>query len=201
MVEKIEEILTFWFGPLKNGFPTSDRNRLWWGGDAAQDQLIGELFGWQVHQALRGELDDWCHTPRGRLALILLLDQFTRTIFRGSADAFSGDAKALLLCNEGWEKGCDQALEFAERTFFYMPMEHAEDLDMQDRCVTCFEQMLLEVSGVDKIHVEGSLDFAHQHRDQIQRFGRFPHRNDALNRSSTPEELAFLLNSQARWGQ
>lgn len=201
MVEKIEEILGFWFGPMEQGFPVKSRHQLWWAGGAENDRLIEELFGHQVHQALRGELDQWSYSPRGRLALILLLDQFTRTIFRGSAEAFSGDEKALKLCLEGWEKGVDQALEFAERTFFYMPMEHAEDLEMQDRCVNCFEQMLLEVSGVNKIQVEGWLDFAHQHREQILSFGRFPHRNDALERSSTPEELAFLLKSQSRWGQ
>lgn len=201
MVEKIDEILTFWFGPIANGFTKADKSSLWWGGSAENDSLITELFSARVQQALRGELDPWAETPRGRLALIILLDQFTRTIYRGSADAFSGDSKALKLCLEGLESGHDQALEFVERTFFYMPLEHAEDLKMQERCILKFEQMLLEVSGVHKLQVENWIDFASQHHEQIERFGRFPHRNEALGRSSTPEELAYLLQSSNRWGQ
>lgn len=201
MTESIEEVLNFWFGPIDDGFTTSDRSGLWWLGKTENDRLITELFGHRVHQALRGELDLWAETPRGRLALIVLLDQFTRTIFRGSEDAFSGDNLALSLCREGMAAGHDQALEFVERTFFYMPLEHSEQLDIQEVSVDCFEQMLLEVAGVHKIQVENWLDFAHQHYDQIKRFGRFPHRNEVLGRSSTPEELAFLLQIKNRWGQ
>jgi uncharacterized protein (DUF924 family) len=201
MIEKIEEVLSFWFGPIKDGFTVSDRASLWWAGDGKNDRLISELFGHRVHQALRGELNHWSDSPRGRLALIILLDQFTRTIFRGSEDAFSGDPSALELCLKGRALGHDQALEIVERTFFYMPLEHAEQLDKQELSIGCFEQMLIEVSGRDKIQVENWLDFAHQHYDQIVRFGRFPHRNAVLGRSSTPEELAFLLQSKSRWGQ
>jgi uncharacterized protein (DUF924 family) len=201
MTEKIEEVLAFWFGPINGGFTTSDRSGLWWSGNAANDQLITELFGHRVHQALRGELNEWAVSPRGRLALILLLDQFTRTIFRGSEDAFSGDEPALALTVEGLSLGHDQALEIVERTFFYMPLEHAEELVIQEKSINCFEDMLLDVSGVDKMQVENWLDFAHQHYDQIKRFGRFPHRNEILGRSSSPEELAFLLQTKTRWGQ
>ncbi|WP_299177706.1 DUF924 family protein [uncultured Neptuniibacter sp.] len=201
MVEKIDEVLTFWFGQIEEGFTACDRSALWWGGSAENDRLIADLFGHKVSQALRGELDNWSETPRGRLALIILLDQFTRTIYRGTADAFAGDPHALKLCQEGRRAGHDQALEFVERTFFYMPLEHAEDLDCQVQCIDCFEQMLLEVPGGKKIQVEGWLDFAFQHQEQIQQFGRFPHRNEVLGRSSTPEELAYLLQSRNRWGQ
>lgn len=201
MVEKIDEILTFWFGTLANGFTTADKSSLWWGGNVENDKLISDLFRSRVQQALRGELDKWSDTPRGRLALIILLDQFTRTIYRGSADAFAGDQKALALCLEGLDAGHDQALEFVERTFFYMPLEHAENLKMQKLCIQQFELMLLEVSGVDKLHVENWINFATQHYEQIERFGRFPHRNEALGRSSTPEELAYLLQATTRWGQ
>lgn len=201
MIEKIDEVLKFWFGPLRDGFTSVDKSALWWGGSPENDNLISEQFGCRVRQALRGELDNWTQTPRGRLALIILLDQFTRTIYRGAAEAFSGDAKALQLCRDGLEAGHDQALEFVERTFFYMPLEHAENIDMQNLCLSCFEKMLLEVSGVHKLQVENWIDFASQHQEQIERFGRFPHRNDVLGRSSTPEELAFLLQSSNRWGQ
>lgn len=201
MTEKIEEVLAFWFGPIIGGFTTGDRGGLWWSGNAANDRLITELFGHRVHQALRGELNEWTVSPRGRLALIILLDQFTRTVFRGSEDAFSGDESALALTVEGLSLGHDQALEIVERTFFYMPLEHAEELAIQEKSINCFEGMLLDVSGVDKMQVENWLDFAHQHYDQIKRFGRFPHRNEILGRSSSPEELAFLLQTKTRWGQ
>ena len=201
MIEKIDEVLGFWFGQITDGFTVCDRSDLWWGGNPKNDALIAELFGKQVRQALQGDLDAWAETPRGRLALILLLDQFTRTIFRGSAEAFSGDSQALQLCLVGRTHGHDQALEIVERTFFYMPLEHSENLQMQALCVRSFEQMLLEVAGVHKIQVENWLDFACQHYEQIKRFNRFPHRNEVLGRSSTPEELAFLLQSHSRWGQ
>ncbi|WP_415901800.1 DUF924 family protein [Neptuniibacter sp. QD29_5] len=201
MIEKIDEVLGFWFGQIDDGFTVCDRSELWWAGSPENDRLINELFGHQVRQALRGDLDAWAETPRGRLALILLLDQFTRTIYRGSADAFSGDSQALQLCLSGRTQGYDKALEVVERTFFYMPLEHAENLQMQKLCVSSFEQMLLEVAGEKKLQVENWLDFACQHYEQIERFGRFPHRNEVLGRSSTPEELAYLLQSHSRWGQ
>ncbi len=201
MVEKIEEILQFWFGEMEDGFPTSDRNALWWGGGNDNDQLIEELFGARVRQALRGELDHWDMTPRGRLALIILLDQFTRTIYRSTSDAFAGDPQALLLCLQGLESGHDQALEFAERQFFYMPLEHSENLEHQDMSIACFEQLVREVPPHKKVQAQGGLDFAHQHRDHIVRFGRFPHRNRILDRDSTADELTFLNQNSNRWGQ
>lgn len=201
MMEQYEEVLSFWFGTIKDGFPVTDRNALWWAGKPENDQLIVELFRRSVQLALKGELDHWAETPRGRLALIILLDQFTRTIYRGGADAFAGDAQALTLCQQGLEHGHDKALELVERVFFYMPLEHAEDIDVQHKSVFCFEQLVLETPGEQKLLSEGWLDFAEQHFAQIERFGRFPHRNEALGRSSSPEELAFLLQANSRWGQ
>jgi len=198
----IEEVLQYWFGDLDNGFASPDRNRLWWGGDAESDRAVEALFGRQVRQALDGGLDHWAEHPRGRLALIILLDQFTRMIFRGEAEAFSGDSKALTLCEAGLALQHDQVLELSERTFFYMPLEHAESLEVQDRSIECFSALLAEVPLEQRHHLETSLDFAHQHRDLIVRFGRFPHRNRALNRSSTPEELALLNSAHTpTWGQ
>ncbi|MBY4675825.1 DUF924 family protein [Marinobacterium arenosum] len=201
MRAQIDEILNFWFGELDEGFARPERGRLWWGGDADSDRAVAALFGRQVRQALNGELDHWSENPRGRLALILLLDQFTRMLFRGDGEAFAGDAQALRLCEEGLERQHDRALEFAERMFFYMPLEHAEQLAAQDRCVDCFMELLAEVPEHHKAEVQNALDYAHQHRDLIQRFGRFPHRNDALDRPSTPEELAYLNHNRNRWGQ
>lgn len=201
MTEQIEEILHFWFGELEQGFPVTDRKKLWWFGDDAMDRLISELFGHQVRQAIWGQLDDWAGQPRGRLALIILLDQFTRSIYRGSADAFSGDLRAEQLCREGIRLGHDEALEDSERLFFYMPLEHAEDLSAQNLCVAQLEGMLCSTPRELRHHIDNALDFAHEHRDLIVRFGRFPHRNKVLARSSTPEELAYLNQPHKRYGQ
>lgn len=201
MTEQIEEILQFWFGDLRQGFPVTDRKRLWWFGDESLDRQLAALFGHQVRQALWGQLDDWAGQPRGRLALIILLDQFTRSIYRGSEDAFSGDAQAELLCREGLKKGHDTALEGSEKLFFLMPLEHAEDIHAQDLCVSQLENLLAEVATEQRHQVDNALDFAHEHRNLIVRFGRFPHRNKILGRSSTPEELAYLNQPHKRYGQ
>lgn len=201
MSVQIEEILQFWFGAMEKGFPCTDRTALWWGGDDETDQLIDELFGRSVRQALRGELNLWADSPRGRLALIILLDQFTRSLYRSSPEAFGGDERALALCRMGLVRGHDQALEFAERQFFYMPLEHAEDLEAQDLSIRYFEQLLMEVPPHRKVVAQGALDFALLHRDQIVSFGRFPHRNHILGRGSSTEELVFLNQSNHSWGQ
>lgn len=201
MTEQIEEILQFWFGELKQGFPVTNRKNLWWFGDEKLDRLIDESFGHQVRMAQWGKLDDWSGQPRGRLALILLLDQFTRSIYRGSVDAFSGDQRAELLCRQGIINGHDTALETSERLFFYMPLEHAEDISAQNLCVAQLEAMLCTTPREQRHHIDNALDFANEHRDLIVRFGRFPHRNKILNRSSSPEELAYLNQPHKRYGQ
>lgn len=201
MTEQIEEILHFWFGDLEQGFPVSDRKALWWFGDDATDRMIAELFGHQVRQAIWGQLDEWAGQPRGRLALIILLDQFTRSIYRGSSDAFAGDLRAEQLCRDGIKLGYDTALEESERLFFYMPLEHAEDLTAQNLCVAQLEGMLCSTPRARRHHIDNALDFANEHRDLIVRFGRFPHRNKILGRASTPEELAYLNQPHKRYGQ
>lgn len=201
MIEKIEEVLRFWFGDLEHGFPRNDRATLWWGAREETDVLIEELFGARVREALRGELDHWDMTPRGRLALIILLDQFTRMLHRSTPQAFCGDVRALHLAVEGVTLGHDRALEFSERQFFYMPLEHSEERIHQEQSVRCFEQLLREVPPHRKIDAQNALDFACQHRDQILRFGRFPHRNVILGRDSTSDELAFLNQNMVSWGQ
>lgn len=201
MTEQIDEILQFWFGELQQGYPVADRSKLWWQGGPEQDRLIDELFGARVCHALAGGLDHWAENPRGRLALILLLDQFTRSIFRGTAEAFAGDRRALRLCKEGLEKGHDRALEYAERVFFYMPLEHAEDLDAQERSIRQFQRLYNEVPDSRRPEARNNLDYAHQHRDLIVRFGRFPYRNAALGRDSSEEELSYLNQAHNRWGQ
>ncbi|WP_261841526.1 DUF924 family protein [Aliamphritea ceti] len=201
MTEKIEEILHFWFGDLCDGLATKDRKKLWWFGGEEVDNLIRDAFGQRVRQALAGELDDWARQPRGRLALIILLDQFSRNIYRGSGEAFSGDSKAASLTKEGIELGHDRALELSEKLFFYMPLEHAESLNEQDQHIACLESMFGELGIEHRQVLDNALDFAHEHRELIARFGRFPYRNTVLNRESTPEELAYLNQPHKTYGQ
>lgn len=201
MREEFEEILQFWFGDLEDGFASPDRNKLWWAADADDDRAVASLFGHQVHLALAGKLDYWAEHPRGRLALIILMDQFTRMVFRGEAEAFCGDKHAFALCEKGLELKHDEALEYVERIFFCMPLEHAESMQAQNRSVEYFEQLFAAVPLEQKAKVQGTVDYAYQHRDVIEKFGRFPHRNRALKRITTPDELVYLNSNHSSWGQ
>src|SRR5690606_17045287 len=145
-----------------------------------------------LEDAGAGRLDGWARSPRGRLALIIVLDQLSRNIHRDSAAAFASDARAQALCMEGLERGDDRELAPLERWFFYMPLEHAESLELQERSVREFERLAAEAPAELQSALEAALDYARRHRDVIARFGRFPHRNTVLGRDSTPEEQAYL---------
>ena len=173
-------VLEFWFGP-----PPLAPKAAWFRKDPAFDELIRTRFGALVEDALANGLD-WPQ-PRGTLAQILVLDQFPRNLFRGQARAFAGDARALDLALGLIGSGGHLALQPIERWFVYLPLEHAEDLALQDRSVTLFTALCAEAPSM-----ADALDYAVRHRDVIQRFGRFPHRNPALGRASTPDELAYL---------
>jgi uncharacterized protein (DUF924 family) len=184
-----EEVLSFWFGPLDQwGQADQAHVTRWWRKDPAFDAEVRARFG-ALHQAvLRGEHEDWLATPRGRLAYLLVLDQFSRNMFRDSPRAFAADERALEVALDGIAAGMDRAVGPQERGFFYMPLMHSERLDAQDRCVELMKDWTREpASGGD-----GSLRFAEQHREIIRRFGRFPHRNLVLRRTSTDEEIEFL---------
>lgn len=156
------------------------------------DRTIERRFGKLVEKAREGALDAWTSTPRGRLAVILLLDQFSRNIYRDSPEAFAGDEKALSLCLDGLDEEMDKGLSAPERAFFYMPTMHAEDLDMQLTSVEVYEELAAEAPPEHKELCETFLQQAHRHRDVVERFERFPHRNAILGRNSSPEEAAFL---------
>jgi uncharacterized protein (DUF924 family) len=181
-----EDVLGFWFGPLDaQGRADEEHVRRWWRKDPAFDAEVRARFG-ALHQAVvRGERDQWLATPRGRLAFIIVLDQFSRNMFRDSARAFGADGRAREVAVEGIAGGMDRTLTRQERQFFYMPLMHSERLDDQDRCVELF-------ASANQDGEAGTLRFAEQHREIIRRFGRFPHRNMILNRTSTGEELDFL---------
>jgi uncharacterized protein (DUF924 family) len=193
-----EEVLAFWFGTgPKDEPPGPDRMALWFRGGEETDREIRERFGEDVERGRKGELDGWAETARGRLALIVLLDQFSRNLYRGSREAFAKDATALSLTLAGLESGQDKELSWVERLFFVLPLEHCEDLAMQDRMVAYLEACAESAPAALKSMLQGACDFARQHREVIARFGRFPTRNQALGRASTPEEEAHVGQAKA----
>lgn len=191
MPDDAQPVLDFWFGAP--GSATDGQQRAeWFRKDAAFDALIRDRFGALVDAALAGQR--FGDSPRERLATIVVLDQFTRNIHRDTPLAFAGDAQALGLARAMTERGDDLALPPVQRGFVYLPFEHAEDLDMQDRAVRCFEAL---ASVAPDLH--NLLAYAHKHRDVIRRFGRFPHRNAILGRADTHEERAFLAQPGSRF--
>lgn len=188
-----ETILEFWFGPSPDdpAVPT-ERDKLWWSKNKATDDEIRRRFEICVIMAVSDQLNDWLATARGRLALIILTDQFPRNIYRDTAQAFSCDEKALTCCIEGLEQKVDRELRPIERLFFYLPLEHAEHMEQQDLSVKCFSDLVSTVPAHQQDIFEEYLNYAVRHRQIIERFGRFPHRNKLLGRESTVAELTFL---------
>ena len=197
MIDRIEKILEFWFGAFPNAW-TGDASKydMWFRNGAAYDSEIFSTFGSDYFRAVEGELDSWSESPRGRLALIILFDQFSRHIHRGSADAFAQDGKARQLCIEGISAGDDQGLHPVERSFFYLPLEHAEDLALQNLAVEAFGQLVQDVPQQYRKPLEASLEWAEKHRYVIERFGRFPELNEILGRESTQEEVEFMKSGE-----
>jgi uncharacterized protein (DUF924 family) len=200
---RAQEVLQFWFGPKPyTAAGVAQRSRLWFGNPRAPeltpqaDELIQSRFAAPMAAAARGELASWESSPRRRLALILLLDQFPRNVFRGAAAAFSQDAKALRLAVSGMQFGADAALDPLERLFFYMPLMHAESLEVQDESVAAFRRLLDEAQPELSAYFEDSLRYARLHRELIARFGRFPHRNTVLGRENSTAEIEYLASER-----
>lgn len=199
------DVLDFWLGDgVQLGWPTQNMSKRWFGGGAALDEEIKSCFGPRVLQALNGELTDWAQTAPtpvlGQLALVILLDQFTRNVFRGDGRAFSGDERARQLVLQVIASKADQQLPWVGRVFMYMPLMHAETLALQTESIARFTQLLQDAPEALKERLQDNLDFARKHEEIIARFGRFPYRNTALGRSSTEEEEVFLANGP-RFGQ
>lgn len=195
------EVLHYWLADgIERDWPSTEMGKRWFGGGAEQDAEIEAQFGPLVAAALDGDLVDWESTPLTRLALVIVLDQFTRNVHRGEAKAFSGDGRAQQLVLQSLALDQDQALPRVGRVFFYMPLMHAEALALQDECVSRFEALVKGSPPELSETLQGNLRFAREHRDIIQRFGRFPHRNAAMGRASTPEEITFL-ETGPRFGQ
>jgi uncharacterized protein (DUF924 family) len=199
---RIDAIITFWFREKSLSAPQIDqRMDVWFGEDATYDLECKKKFADDVTAATEGKLDHWALDPRGRLALILLLDQIRRNIYRGTAEAFSMDKAALKLCVEGAMAKADQGLPPIYRVFFYMPLQHAESRKVQAKSVALFSKLTEAVSPTYRETFETITHFAELHRDIIEQFGRFPHRNRLLGRENTPEEDEYLSGDVADFGQ
>ena len=190
MSQAIAQIHDYWFGELDDtGMAAPELHNLWFQSSAEDDARCAERFTPLVEQAVAGGLADWENDDRGLIALIVLLDQFTRTIYRDTPAAFSGDTRALALAQHCIAHGHHQRLPAIHQVFLYLPLEHAENLDLQEECVTLFEE-LADITGLEVL--ARYTRYAAAHRDVIARFGRFPHRNAILDRESTPEELDYM---------
>ena len=196
MDAQAQEALDFWFLPPDN--PDYGQSRMeWFRKDDAFDAQIRARFGALIDAAIDGGLREWDATPHGALARLIVLDQFTRNVFRGQPASFAADAQALALAVEGIERGHDQAVPPMARIFCYLPLEHAEDATLQARNVALF-QALRDAPGAEpRAFFDGTLDYALRHQDVIARFGRFPHRNAILGRTSTAAELDYLAQPGA----
>ena len=186
------DVLDFWFGPA--GSPEYGRPReAWFTKSEAFDAAIRARFLGLHAQAADGQLHAWQAAPDSLLALIVVLDQFPRNLFRGSSRAFATDAQALAAAQLAVDRGFDRLLSPVQRWFVYLPFEHAEDLALQRRCLQLFEGLRGDPDSVDTI------DYARRHHEIVARFGRFPHRNAVLGRVSTPEEIEFLKQPGSRF--
>jgi uncharacterized protein (DUF924 family) len=197
-MERIDQILEYWFSNLDENTrlkTDSPLFRRWFGKDEATDREIRERFEQDFLRAVPGEFDNWEGSPRGSLALVLLFDQFPRNMFRGTSRAFQTDPRALTICLRSIEEGFDRRLILIQRMFLYMPMMHAESIEVQEKSKQHFGMLVEEARQKSSVNVEFfaySYEYAVKHAVIIERFGRYPHRNESLGRESTLAEIEFL---------
>lgn len=193
---RLSQVLEYWLGAE---MPTTEsalaRKSLWFTKAEATDEEIRHLFGALLQEALAGKLDaEAMESPLGLLAVLIVLDQFTRNAYRGTPKSFAGDAKALQLALQGIDRGwdVDDSIPPVARIFLYLPLEHAENVAMQESSVVAFEQLALEAAPEVQEFFDLTLDYARKHQEVIEQFGRFPHRNTILGRASTAAEKEYL---------
>jgi uncharacterized protein (DUF924 family) len=186
-------VLQFWFGDVDElGRSDVMHSRRWFMKDEAFDREIADRFG-QTYADVRGGLREaWLDDPRGRVAYVVVLDQFPRNMFRGTARMFEGDRQALAAAVEGVARHDDAALTVNERSFLYMPYMHSEEIGMQELSVALFKELAASAPSELRGSLQAAVQYAEKHREIIARFGRFPHRNSLLGRAGTPAELAFV---------
>jgi len=195
--ERIDTILNFWFGEsLMTSLPTVEQTNLWFGFDEELVEQMREEFFEDWHNAREDKYVDWQEEPRGRLALILILDQFTRKFYHNTPEAYQFDNLAEELCVEGIQREQDRKLDLIERVYFYMPLLHSENIELQRQSVQAY-QSLVDLSMHEVLDIyHGFLEYAMQRYDLVNKFGRFPQRNEILGRTSTPDELESLRKLQ-----
>ena len=187
------EVVGFWLGPEPDHPESVARlSKRWYIADDDFDVEIRDRFGAAIEQARQGKLAGWAQTSGGALALVILLDQFSRNAYRGTPEAFAGDPTALAVARRAVERGFDRELACPGRAFLYHPFEHSEDPKDQERSVLLFERLHAEAPSAWREFAAGFVPYAHSHREVIRRFGRFPHRNAILGHRSTPEEEAYM---------
>jgi len=195
-------IVDFWFGRLDHaGLPSAEAERRWFSPDEEFDAEIRARFEADLRNAAAGRLTRWEREARGSLALVLLFDQFPRNMYRGRPRAFLFDEHGRAVAERAIRAGFDKALWPIERAFLYMPFEHVEDAAVQAESVRRFGALLDAVAEEQKPRFRNFLEYAERHREVIERFGRFPHRNVTLGRASTAEEEAYLAHGGETWGQ
>jgi uncharacterized protein (DUF924 family) len=191
------DVLRFWFPPVQETDYAALAGRLtWWFGGGANAEVIAR-FTSLTEQAAQGDLDDWASQPYSRLALLIVLDQFSRTVYRGSSRAYAQDAKARAFARDGFLKGHYFALRSPwEKTFFMLPLGHSESLHDLDFAVELAEELATSAVGAQRRVLEFSANQARSHREVVARFGRQPHRNEVMGRASTADELAYLAQGE-----
>lgn len=190
---EVHALIDFWLGPEpKTPEEVMARGKRWFRGGPEVDAEVVRRYGPAIECALAGGLDEWLADERGWLAIILVLDQFTRNAYRNDPRTYAGDARAQKLALEALDDGRWARLSFHERHFAMMPLLHAELLPLQERSVALTDQLMAETPPLERGFMAMGVEQAHKYRDIIARFGRFPHRNQILGRASTPEELEFL---------
>lgn len=192
--KQVQSILHYWFGELKAGWISSDRNALWFESRVADDADMRAQFATMISRALAGELETWRDTPDGLMAYITLLDQMTRAVHRGTTTAFAGDTKALVACKAAIATGMDLQLPAIHCRFFYLPFEHSEELADQEQCIALFTALKERFPEREEEFID-SLFYAQQHLEIIQQFGRFPHRNVILGRINSSAEEQYLKDA------
>lgn len=199
---RIDEILSFWFKEQELSAPQIDRRMdIWFGENPDFDDEVEAKFSDDVAGASTGKLDHWAEDPRGRLALIILIDQFRRNIYRNTEKAFSRDRLALKLCVEGAMEKKDKSLTPIQKVFFYMPLQHTESRKVQTKSAELYSRLAESVSPTYRETFLTVAQFAELHKDIIDQFGRFPHRNALLGRANTPEEDEYLAGDSPDFGQ
>jgi uncharacterized protein (DUF924 family) len=192
-LEQAESILEYWFGTEADDLVAANQHAaLWWKKNPKIDEEIRDRFASLLDAAANGNLDDWLTDPHGRLAMIILVDQFSRNMYRDTPRSFAFDAFSQNWCKSGLDSGADRLLRPIERVFFNLPLEHSESLQDQQRSVALSKELAESVPDAHRELFDGFLNYAVRHCEIVQRFGRFPHRNAILGRESTDEEIAFL---------